>query len=142
VNESDFIKEECRRISSGGLKTFPDDFLEIKDGKEIKVPAENLILGKEFFGTYEVTTTGGDLIGNFKNEYTAKFVVYSGKKRESKMFLPDNDISIKTAVESYEKFLDSLLKEIKNHYTKNFPDTDNVHSVSNNIFNKLNLFRL
>lgn len=106
------------------------------------MPEQSLVLGKEFFGTYEISTITGDFVLTFNNKFEAKYIVYASKNRKNKIKIPGESDSIKAAVESYEKYLDQLLLEIKKDYLARFSNGKNFTSVSNEIFKKLNLTRL
>jgi len=142
VSEKDFIFSKSRDISLTGLKSFPIDFINSKSLSTIEVPDKVLLLGKEFFGSYEVSSAAGDFVLTFINEFEAKYVVYASQNRKSKIKIPVDLIAIKKAVEDYEKYLDQILQQIKKDYLKKFSNEKNLTSVSNEIFKKLNLTRL
>ena len=56
--------------------------------------------------------------------------------------MPRDFAMIKKSVADYEKYLDSLLIDIKRDYDKKINNGKNLGSVSNEIFKKLNLIRL
>ncbi len=142
MNENDFIFSKSKELQFSGIKNFPIDFANLKSSSIFKVPEKQLILGKEFFGTYEVTTPTGELVLMFNNEYEAKYIVYSSRNRKTDIKIPLKDEKIKNAVMEYEKYLDLLLLDIKRDYSKRFSTGKNFTSVSNEIFKKLNLIRL
>jgi len=142
VTESDFIFSKTRELSLSGIKNFPIDFYNLKNFTEIDVPDKVLVLGKEFFGSYEVSSTSGDFVMTFSNEFEAKFIVYASRNRKNKIKIPRDSESIENAVEEYEKYLDMLLQDIRKDYLKKINNGKNFSSVSNEIFKKLNLIRL
>ena len=142
MNEADFIFSKSKELSLSGIKNFPIDFISTKDLVVIEVPDKVLVLGKEFFGSYEVSSATGDFILTFSNEYEAKFTVYASRNRKSKIFMPRDFAMIKKSVADYEKYLDNLLLDIKKDYDKKINNGKNLSSVSNEIFKKLNLIRL
>jgi len=142
LKEQDFIFSRSRNFSLNGLKNFPSDFTDLKHTGIIEVPEKQLLLGKEFFGSYEVSTTAGDFVLTFNNEFEAKYIVYASQNRKNKIKVPKELKSIKTAVENYENYLDQLLNEIKKDYLARFSSGKNYTIISNEIFNKLNLIRL
>jgi len=142
VSEQDFIFSKSKELSLAGIKNFPIDFLQTKKLSEIEVPDKVLILGKEFFGSFEVSSATSDFIMTFTNESEAKYVVYASRNRKSKIKIFNDLALIKKTVEDYEKYLDELLQDIKKDYLKKINNGKNLTSVSNEIFKKLNLIRL
>ena len=142
MNEADFIFSKSKELQQSGIKQFPSDFIDRKKLSDIEVPDKVLVLGKEFFGSYEVTSATGDFVLSFTNESEAKYIVYASRNRKSKIKIPCDQVLIKKSVDEYEKYLDKLLLDIKNDYLKKFINGKNFTSVSNEIFKKLNLTRL
>jgi hypothetical protein len=142
LNEKDFIFSKSKELQLSGLKNFPADFLTTKNCNSVEIPDKYLILGKEFFGNFEVTTPAGDFVITFNNEYEAKYIVYASKNRNNQIKIPKEEKNIKEAVESYEKYLDEILQEIRKDYSARFATGKNFTSVSSEIFRKLNLTRL
>lgn len=142
MNEKDFIFSKSKELSLSGLKSFPIDFINPKNLNMIEVPDKVLVLGKEFFGSYEVSSAAGDFVLTFNNLFEAKYVVYASQHRKNKINIPNEIRSIKKSVEDYEKYLDELLQEIKKDYLKKINNGKNFSSVANEIFKKLNLTRL
>ena len=142
MNEADFIFSKSKEFSLTGIKNFPIDFIQTKKLSETEVPDKVLVLGKEFFGSFEVTSATGDFLLTFTNESEAKYIVYASRNRKTKIKIPQELASINKAVEDYEKYLDQLLQEIKKDYLKKINKGINFTSVSNEIFKKLNLTRL
>lgn len=142
MNEKDFIFSKSKDLSLSGLKNFPQDFTISKKIKSIDVPEKVLSLGKEFFGSFEVTSATGDFVMTFQNEFEAKYVVYASQNRKNFINIPDDQSAVINAVKEYEKYLDNLLLEIKNEYQRKVNNGKNLTAVSNEIFKKLNLTRL
>ena len=142
MSEADFIFSKSKELQQSGIKQFPSDFIDRKNLSDIEVPDKVLVLGKEFFGSYEVTSATGDFVLSFTNESEAKYIVYASRNRKSKIKIPRDQVLIKKSVDEYEKYLDTLLLDIRNDYLKRFINGKNFTSVSNEIFKKLNLTRL
>jgi hypothetical protein len=142
LNEKDFIFSKSKELQLSGLKSFPAAFTDLKQSQTIDVPDKQLLLGKEFFGSFEVTTPSGDFVLTFSNENKAKYIVYASTSRTNNVKIPKDLESIKKVVEDYEKYLDTILLEIRKEYTRRFPTGKNLTLVSNSIFKKLNLIRL
>ena len=142
MNEKDFIFSKSKDFTLSGIKNFPVDFTDLKKFRELVVPDKQLVLGKEFFGLLEVTTTTGDFVLTFNNESEARYISYASRNRINKIKIPSESKNVKEAVDSYEKYLDKLLNEIKKDYTTKFRMGKNCNSVSNEIFRRLKLIRL
>jgi len=142
VSEADFIFSKSKEFQFTGIKEFPLDFIDKKNLSEIEVPDKMLIMGKEFFGSYEVTSATGDFVLTLSDESEAKYIVYASRNRKNKIKIPRDPVSIKKSVDEYEKYLDNLLLDIRKDYQKKFNNGKNFTSVSNEIFKKLNLARL
>jgi len=142
VSEKDFIFRKSKELSLSGIENFPIDFINSKKFSEIDVPNKVLVLGKEFFGSYEVSSATGDFVMTFTNESEAKYIVYASRDRKNKIKIPQDSDLVKKTVGDYETYLDQLLHEIKKDYLKKVNNGKNFTSVSNQIFKKLNLIRL
>ncbi|RKY91004.1 MAG: hypothetical protein DRQ13_11935, partial [Ignavibacteriae bacterium] len=76
-----------------------------------------------------------------ENIHKAKYIVYTNLNRSGNIIIPKSEYEIKTAVENYEKYLDWILLDIEEELKQKLPDSRNLHSVTNEIFLKLNLVR-
>ena len=141
MNEKLFIESWLNKIQSSGIKQFPLHFIDLSLLNAISIPKKTLVIAQEFFGAYEIITTDGESVYHAVNYEEAKFIVYSSKERNGITYLPKDKSKIKTLVDSYNNYLDNLLNQIKKDYKKSFQDGKNVHLVSNEIFQKLNLIR-
>ena len=142
MSEADFIFSKSKELALTGIKNFPIDFIIAKKLNEIEVPDKVLVLGKEFFGSYEVTSATGDFVLTLAEESEAKYIVYASRNRKSRIKIPSDSESIKQSVDEYEKYLDNLLLDIRKDYQKKIHNGKNYTLVSNEIFKKLNLTRL
>jgi hypothetical protein len=138
----EFIGKKVKELSTEGLKSFPEDFIFPCDSTSLNLPGETLIIGNEFFGSYEILTSKGNLFGKPESFIKAKYIVYAGKHRNKIISIPLEEKNIETMVRNYEMYLDTLLRQIENEYAGIFPDGIDLHSITNDIFRKLNLIRL
>lgn len=141
MNEKAFIEGWLSKIQFTGIKQFPLHFIAKTQLDIISIPIKTLVIGQEFFGAYEIITTDGESVYQASNYDEAKFIVYSSKARNGLTYIPKDKSQIKSLVDSYNNYIDDLLNQIKKDYKKNFPDGKNIHAVSNEIFQKLNLIR-
>lgn len=137
-----FIENWINKIQTAGIKHFPEHFINLDLLESISIPAKTLVVGQEFFGSYEILTTEGELVYQASSYDEAKFFVYSSRERNGKAYLPKDKNTIKKLVSNYNSYLDEILNQIKKDYLKNYPDEKDIHSVLNEIFQKLNLIRL
>ena len=141
MNGKIFIENWLNKILSSGIKEFPLHFINESQLDTISIPIKTLVIGQEFFGAHEIITTDGEAVFQASSYDEAKFIVYSSKPRNGKTYIPKDKSVTKSLVDSYNNYLDDLLNQIKKDYKKNYPDGKNVHAVSNEIFQKLNLIR-
>ena len=141
MTEKEFITQYIKKHSETSSKIFPHDFTNLTDSEKLEMPHKTLVLGNEFFGTVEILTTEGTSILQADNIHKAKYIVYANSSRSGNIIIPKNKNEIKTAVENYEKYLDRILLDIDEELKQKLPDSQNLHSVTNEIFLKLNLVR-
>lgn len=141
VTEKEFITRYIKKHSETSSKIFPDDFTNLSDTEKLELPHKTLLLGAEFFGAVEILTTEGTPVLLAESIHKAKYILYANLNRSGNIIIPKNENEIKTAVENYEKHLDWILIDIEEELKKNSPESRNLHSVTNEIFLKLNLVR-
>ena len=142
-NEREFINFWVSKLASDGIKNFPSDFIIGNDKiKEFRLPGKTLIIGEEFFGKYEILTTDGNSVLHAENYFQAKSLIYSNRTTPEIVILPSDEANLKKAVQAYELYLDSIIKEIENNYKKSLPEDGNSKNVVNEIFKQLNLVRV
>ena len=141
MTEKDFIISWINKLSTDGIKIFPKDFCHFSNFNELKIPSKRLVLGKEFFGKYEILSAEGDVVFQAENINQAKFIIYANRLKPDSIIIPLNEDEIKIANTKYESYLDFLLKQIENDYKKFFDNGKNYYAVANEIFKKLNLIR-
>lgn len=141
MNEHKFVENWISKVQSAGIKQFPLHFIDKAQIDIISIPVKTLMIGQEFFGSYEIITTDGEAVYQASSYAEAKFFVYSSKERNGKAYLPKDRSIIKNLVDTYNNYLDDILHQIKFDYKKNFPEGKNHQAISNEIFQKLNLIR-
>ena len=141
MTEKDFAKEWVGKIKEGMLKQFPDDFVTESETESVSLPGKLLIMGPEMFGAYEVTDSSGNPYYQSTDVNRIKYVLYANRNKPVKIDIPKDDSIILNAVKNYEKMLDSIIIEMEKSFKSSFPDSRNFLSVSNSVFNSLNLQR-
>jgi len=139
--EKEFIAKTVEALNKKGIKIFPDEFVSSSEMKTISVPSKALIMGEEFFGRYEILSADRKVVHQALTYSEAKYLIYASRKKAVEITIPVNDEEIKQAVLHYEKYLDSLMKEIVSLYKKTFPEGKNSLFVMNEILMILNLVR-
>ena len=139
--EKEFLAKTFETLKKKGIKIFPDEFLSSSATKNISVPAKILIMGEEFFGSYEILTADRKAVYQASTYSEAKYLIYASRKKTAEITIPLSEDEIKQTVLQYEKYLDSLMKEIVSLYKKNFPEGKNSLFVMNEILMILNLVR-
>ncbi len=141
MTEKEFISEWIKKISKEQTKKFPEDFANFKDYNEIELPGKTLVIGQQFFGSFEVITVNGSLVLHAESHDKAKYIVYANKEKPATIKIPSDENEIKKAVSQYEKYIDSIIKQIETDYKKKFPGIKNSAGVVNEIFRVLNFTR-
>lgn len=139
--EKEFITKTVESLNATGIKIFPDEFISLSEVKTISVPAKILIMGEEFFGNYEILSADRKVVHQASTYSEAKYLIYASRKKAAEITIPVNEEEIKQVVLQYEKYLDSIMKEIVSLYKKTFPDGKNALFVMNEILMILNLVR-
>ena len=142
MTSREFILKKVKELSDERLKIFPDDFLISCDTNPFNLPSETLIMGNEFFGSYEILTADGSSICQAESLSKAKYIVYADKQQRKEIKIPVNEKDTSAAVKNYEKYLDDILRQMEKEYKTWFPEGKDMHSVINEIFRILNLKRL
>lgn len=139
--EKEFIAKTVESLNARGIKIFPDEFVSSSATKTISVPAKILIMGEEFFGKYEILSADRKVVHQASTYNEAKYLVYASRKKAAEISIPVNEAEIKQSIVQYEKYLDSIMKEIVSLCKKTFPDGKNSLFVMNEILMILNLVR-
>ena len=141
MTEKEFISRYINNHTEINSKIFPDDFTNLTKTEKLEIPDKPLVLGSELFGSIEILTTEGTPVLQAESIHKAKYILYANLNRSGNIIIPKKENEIKTAVENYEKHLDWILLDIEEELKKNLPESRNLHSVTNEIFLKLNLVR-
>ena len=141
MTEKEFITQYINKHTEINSKIFPDDFTNLTKTEKLEIPDKTLVLGSEFFGSVEILTTEGTPVLQAENIHKAKYIVYANLNRSGNIIIPKKENEIKTAVDNYEKHLDWILLDIEEQVKKKLPESRNLHSITNEIFLKLNLVR-
>ncbi len=142
MNSREFISLKIKQITDEGIKKFPEDFLFPCDLSSFTLPSETLVIGNEFFGSYEVITTRGASFCHTDTIIKAKYLVYAGRNKDREIKIPTDDKNVELVVRDYEKYLDQKLKQLEKDYRKLFPENKDAASAVNEVFRILNLNRL
>ncbi|MDH7604396.1 MAG: hypothetical protein QHH13_05805 [Melioribacter sp.] len=135
MNEKEIAVNWIEKIRKE-LKSFPEDFNLSTENKIVELPGKNLFLAPPLFDSYEIVDNEGNIVFHFKSYYVAKYIIYANRNKPSKILIPENEEDIRTAVKSYEDYLDNILRSIEKDCKEKFPE------VSSHVFKSLNLIRL
>jgi len=138
----EFVSLYINNFSEKEIKNFPDDFADLTDTKLLDLPNKTIVMGNEFFGQFEITTTDGTSVHQAADINEAKYIVYASRFRSGKVVIPNKRSGIKEAVEKYEDHLDSILHDIEGNFLNEFPNSPELNQTTNEIFLKLGLVRL
>lgn len=141
MTEKEFVVNWTKELSTGLLKSFPNDFIFNLETEELSIPEIPLVLGSELFGSFEITDVEGASVLTCENLYKAKYILYANRERPAVVSIPVIEEEVEKTVKEFEKHIDLLLHSINANYKKTFPEGKNFLQVSNQIFNSLNLKR-
>lgn len=141
MTEKEFISGWISKLTAAGIKEFPGDFISSEETNVITLPGKTLILGEEFFGSFEILAVDGSSIYRAENYNEAKYIIYANRNRPKALSVPVSHDAISEVIVIYEKYLDSIIKEIDKNYKIEFPSGNNVNGVVNDIMRVLNLVR-
>jgi hypothetical protein len=142
MNEKDFVTFWVSILKEEGIKSFPEDFKIESDYENISLGGNRILIGKEFFGEYELINIDGKEVLRVDSYEKAKYFVYANRNQPKAISVPTSNIAVKQMVSAYEKYLDIILKRISSDYTNKFPGMKNSAEVINRLFDHLNLIRL
>lgn len=140
ITEKEFINSWVQKLT-GNFKQFPDDFLNSENTKSIIIPPKSLVIGQEFFGSIEVTSTDASFILHAESYEEAKYLVYASRRKSETIVIPLDFKEMVNAVKEYEQYLNSVMKNIEYDYRNVFPLQKNSSFVINEIFRILNILR-
>jgi len=143
MNGKEFISSWVSKLASDGIKIFPADFISLDNNyTEFRLPGKTLLIGEEFFGKYEIITPDGNSVLHANNYMQAKFILYANRNTPELLLIPSDEAELKKAIQMYESYLDSIIRDIEIDYKKTFPEEKNSKSIVNEIFRQLNLVRV
>ncbi len=141
MNISDFENKWVNKLEEGLLKNFPNDFIEEEEFEEIQLPGKPLLKGSELFGQFEIIDTDGIALLSTDNPDKIRYILYSNRKTPQSVKIVKNDDSLLKLLKKYTNHLDHILRMIAQDFKAEFPSSDKAVSVSNKIFQHLNLHR-
>jgi len=142
VDEKNFIATWIQSLNSESIKSFPKDFNVVGECKIYKLPQKGLLIGKEFFGEFELLDAEGLEVLRVDSYEKAKFIIYANKNKPDSVCVPHNNSTIKEINIKYEMYLDSIIKRIDHDYRKKISGLKNFAAVLDQIFKHLNLRRM
>jgi type I restriction-modification system DNA methylase subunit len=107
-------KQVEQEIISGGLRDFPNSFLEKRSRMMIKISTTGLPLriGHHFFGKYEVVDEEGKLIHEADSLETARYMICAYKPDETVISAPKSKITINKAIIAYERYIKGIHEKL------------------------------
>lgn len=142
MDEKNFISLWIKTLNNESIKNFPIDFSADCDCQNYNLPGKALLIGKEFFGEYELISAEGLEVLRVESYEKAKFFIYANRSKPKILSVPTNNFTVRDMTAKYERYLDSIIKRIDQDYRKKFSGSKNFTEIINQIFNHLNLVRL
>ncbi len=141
MTRKEFISAWLSKITNDGIQQFSSAFIPANNTEVLNLPAKTLIIGEEFFGTFEIIATDGTPVLNADSYAKAKYIIYANRTKPGKILIPKDNLQLKAAISKYENYLDEIIKKIVEGYKKDFPGDKNAGAAVNEIFKLLNLVR-
>jgi hypothetical protein len=141
MTEKEFVSRWIARLRQEELKKFPEDFLNEENLRWFNNNSRKLTPGSEFFGNYEVIDTSGNRVLTVENFEIAKYYSYASRGKPENFPVPLSSEAIVRSVKEYDKYLDSLLKEMAMDFQKHFTDSQSFNRIASKIFLSLDLQR-
>jgi len=138
--EKDLVKKVISTLKKSELKIFPYDFIIGIDCIYEKIVNKILILGSEFFGSYEILTSDGVLFKMVNSLPLAKYYIYSSVNKKFILPVPTNLADIEIIVRKYENYFDELLKHISQLISQESTKVDK-NKIINQVIQNLNYLR-
>jgi hypothetical protein len=138
--EKDLVKKVISTLKKSELKIFPYDFIIGIDCIDEKIVNKILILGSEFFGSYEILTSDGVLFKMVNSLPLAKYYIYSSVNKKFILPVPTNSADIEIVVRKYENYFDELLKHISQLISQESTKVDK-NKIINQVIQNLNYLR-
>ena len=142
MDEKNFISLWIKTLKDESIKNFPADFTAQVEYHNYNLPGKALLIGKDFFGEYELISAEGLEVLRVNSYEKAKFFIYANRSKPKHLSVPIDNSVIKDTTTKYEKYLNSIIKRINQDYRKKFSGSKNFTEIINQIFNHLNLVRL
>lgn len=142
MDEKNFISRWIKTLNDESIKNFSTDFFAACNCFNYNLPGKALLIGKEFFGEYELISAEGLEVFRVDSYERAKFFIYANRSKPKILSVPIENSFIKDMTTKYERYLDSIIKRIKQDYRSYFLTSKNFTEVINQIYNHLNLVRL
>jgi len=142
MDEKSFISFWIKTLNTESIKNFPTEFTATGKCQNYNLPGKGLLIGKEFFGEYELLNAEGSEVLRVESYEKAKFFIYANRIKPKLLSVPTDNSTLRDMTTKYEKYLDSIIKRIDQDYRRLFPGSKNSNEVINKIFNHLNLIRL
>lgn len=109
MDEKNFISLWIKTLNDESIKNFPIDFFAVCNCKNYNLPGKALLIGKEFFGEYELISAEGLEVFWVDSYERAKFFIYANRSKPKTLSVPIENSFIKDMTTKYEKYLDSII---------------------------------
>ena len=112
MDERNFISLWIQNLKTESIKNFPADFIVTSEFKNYNLPGNGLLIGKEFFGDYELISAEGSEVLRVESYEKAKYFIYANRNKPKIFAVPIDETTIRNMNKKYEKYLDSIIKRI------------------------------
>ncbi len=141
LTEKEFVSRWYEKLLKT-IKIFPGDFIEgIETGVTV-LTDKRITLGPEFFGTYQLLNSNGELVITAASLSEAKYYIYASISTSAPFQMPVKTTDTENVICLYEKYFMNLISKIAKDHSKNFPASERSQSVAIDILQRLKLVLL
>ncbi len=141
MTEKEFINYWIEKFKREYSKTFPNDFLGDAETQMFNNDGKKLMLGSEFFGSYELIDANNNTVLTVKSLEEAKYYIYASRLKPESFPVPIKKEILLKAVKEWDNLLDDFLKILLKDYKSKFENSPSFNKISSKIFLSLDLQR-
>ncbi len=141
MTEKEFVKVWVDKFREEIEREFPDDFIPCNDCESFENNGKRLLLGAEFFGSFELIDANHNSVLTLPTLEEAKYFIYASRQKPDIIRVPKSKEQIINAVKAYDEYLDNFLHLVLEDFQGKFSDSSAFNKIAAKIFLSLDLQR-